>query len=74
MPAGISKIENVGVCHRCVVVSTEEGNIYFKNNYGPTLSESDKSGLKMNTVNDLFGGGKLLGLGGMYRNRWGIVK
>lgn len=33
LPDGIAKIKFVGTCHRCIVVVTEDGKVYFKNKY-----------------------------------------
>lgn len=33
LPAGIGKITHIGCCYRCVVVVTEEGDIYFRKKF-----------------------------------------
>lgn len=33
LPDGIGKITHIGTCHRCVVVVTDDGNIYFTQKY-----------------------------------------
>lgn len=74
LPDGISKITSVGVCHNCIAVVTEEGNVYFKNNFADAHIEDLSTGIKSTTVERLFNGGKLLAIGGKYKNRWAIVK
>ena len=74
LPDGITKITSVGVCHNCIAVVTEEGNVYFKNNFADAHIEDLATGIKSTTVERLFNGGKVLAIGGKYKNRWAIVK
>ncbi len=74
LPEGIGKITNLGVCYRGVVVATEDGKIYFKNKFVQHSFENLSTGIRENTVEKLFGGGKIKRIAGSYRNRYALIE
>ena len=73
LPSNIGKITNIGVCFRCVVVVTEDGKIYFTQKYTTPVKEDFITGISEDSVINLFKGGVITEIGGMYKNRFALV-
>lgn len=55
------------------MVVTEDGKIYFTQKYTTPVKENFLTGISEDNVTNLFKGGVITEIGGMYKNRFALV-